>query len=195
MSDLQKQILSQTLQVIRPFRWKPFLLNGTVSATLVILLMWLLTQQFDWVIWTILILLTFVYLFFRDAFLQLNLRKVMERQYNYTLEKHHDITLYLPLFDNSRGTIIAKNAAIVFAKDACSLITFKQPTFSRTPIDSIRVPLGKDFQLSAMAVSPDKPMIFLDAFLMGTPFRFSIWKSPDIIAIIEPIIVSAKKEV
>jgi len=82
MSDLQKQILTQTLQVIRPFRWKPFLLNGTVSATLVILLMWLLTQQFDWVIWTILILLTFVYLFFRDAFLQLNLRKVMERQYN-----------------------------------------------------------------------------------------------------------------
>lgn len=195
MSDLQKQVLTQTVQTIRPFRWKPFLLNGTVSATLVILLMWLLTQQFDWAIWTILILITFVYLFFRDAFLQLNLRKQFERQYTYTQEKNPDVTLYIPLFDNARGTLIAKNAAIVFAKDACGLITFKQPLFSRTPTDSIRVPLGKDFQLSAMEVAPDKPMILLDAFLMGTPFRFCIWKSPETIAIIEPVIGSVQKDV
>lgn len=37
MSDEQKEILQKTAQLIRPFSWKSFLLNGTISSALVML--------------------------------------------------------------------------------------------------------------------------------------------------------------
>lgn len=195
MSDSQKGILQQTTQLIRPFSWKSFLLNGTISSALVILLIWLLTQSFDGLFWTVMVVLTFVYLFFRDIFLQSRLKKQISVQYSYTLEKRPDTVLYLPLFDPTRGMLVLKHAALVFLPDTCGLITFKQSPLVLTPADAIFVPLGKDFLLESYEDPQDKPYFLLKINLMGTVFRIGVIKNPEIESRIKSIIDVKEKDV
>jgi hypothetical protein len=195
MSDFQKTLFRQTAEAIRPKSWKAFVIKAAISSALVILLVFALTGNISWWLSLGIVAITLVYNYARDIVLRLLAMRQMNSQFAYSFEKHPDISDYVPVFDTTSGVLQLKFAAIIFRKNDCGLITFKQPAFAKNPKDSIVVPIGNDFSIDSLRVVTGKPYVILSATLMRTPFFFGVYKNEIILTKIESIIDSNSKEV
>ena len=195
MTDYQADILKRTTQVIRPFRWWSFLVNVMIASGIVILLVWLLTSEFSWLISLAVILITFIYNLLKDRVNRIYMRKIIKNQYAFTYGKYPEIDLYVPVFSDATNMYRLKSTALLFHEDTCSLITFKQSFFAKYPEDSILVPLGKDFCLKSYEPVAKQPFGFCHISLMNTDFTIGVLSDIQLITKIQSVIDANTKDV
>ncbi|MFA5178754.1 MAG: hypothetical protein WC363_00715 [Candidatus Izemoplasmatales bacterium] len=195
MSDYQALVLKKTTQVIRPFHWWSFLINVAIASVIVIALVWLLTQELNWIISLAVIPITFVYNLLKDRLNRIYMHSIIQRQYAYTIGKHPEWQLYIPVFSDATNMYRLKSTALLFRETTCSLITFKHRFFAKYPDDSILVPLGKDFSITSFEPVPKQPYGFCHISLMGTDFTIGVLYDEKLIKKIQSVIDDNTKDV
>lgn len=195
MSPFQTEVLAGSFKAIQPQRLKPLLVSSLISCVLVLILVGLIMETFDWVLGLIVVVVTALYMGLKELFLQSRIKKTLALQCAYALEKYPEAVLYVPGLDRSGSMLSPRSAGLLFFQETCVLITFKQHLLSPKPLDSLLVKCGSDFVLGTSTTAKELPYVFYRSTLLGTELEFGVLNSELIQTKISAIQSDAPKEV
>ncbi|MFP4478160.1 MAG: hypothetical protein ACLFPM_01850 [Candidatus Izemoplasmatales bacterium] len=184
MSKLQNEIFVQTKSLtgtVNPLRIFLYTLISSIMLVVVLALFNMITWPMTFVI----IAISFLYSILRDYSITKYSNKQMIKYYNYTLDKHDDLELYVPLLEKTFQGYFLKRAALVIENGQLYIEAFRQRKNDKQDQLSIPVKYGDKFVIDRQSVDKNHKSITLDSTFAGQYYRFTIVNNKEAIALIE----------
>ncbi len=184
MSKLQNEIFVQTKSLtgtVNPLRIFLYTLISSIMLVVVLALFNMITWPMTFVI----IAISFLYSILRDYSITKYSNKQMIKYYNYTLDKHDDLELYVPLLEKTFQEYFLKRAALVIENGQLYIEAFRQRKNDKQDQLSIPVKYGDKFVIDRQSVDKNHKSITLDSTFAGQYYRFTIVNNKEAIALIE----------
>ncbi|MCF7923844.1 MAG: hypothetical protein K9L64_01905 [Candidatus Izimaplasma sp.] len=184
MSRLQEDVFQQTKNLVGKVNLFRIILYTLISAVIIIAVLYLFDYFTIEVVFIILIM-SLLYSFLRDFSITKYSAKQMQVLYNYSLEKHGDIDLYIPVFKKSRQGYLLKRSALIIKDGELFLEAFKQKRSKKQQQVSISVKYGEKFVIDFQKVDKNGKTITFDSTFATQYYRFSIVNNKEALNLIE----------
>jgi hypothetical protein len=194
MSESQKALLARTASLLKPFHPQKTLLYALIASVVVLAILYFAADLWDWRLSLAVLAMTIAYDFGKDGIVRFRTRRVLLRQCEHVLSRFPATEFYIPLVENQGGWFVVKPAGIAFEANSAWFVTYKQPLFSTVPQDSIRVPAGSEFQITAFDESLGKPWLSFKANLIARQMHLAVPNEPDLTEKIRGLAPHLQKE-
>lgn len=184
MNKLQDEVFVQTKSLtgtVNPLRIFLYTLISSIMLVVVLALFNMLTLPMVFVI----VAISFLYSVLRDYSISKYSNKQMLKYYDYTVEKHDNLELYIPLLEKTFQGYFLKRAALIIEDGQLYIEAFRQRKNDKQDQLSIPVKYGDKFVIDRQSVDKNHKSITLDSTFAGQYYRFTIVNNKTAIDLIE----------
>jgi hypothetical protein len=184
MNKLQDEIFIQTKGLtgtVNALRIFLYTLVSSIMLVVVLALFSMLTLPMTLVI----ISISFLYSILRDFSITKYSNKQMQKYYDYAVENHDNLELYMPLLEKTFQGYFLKRAALIIENGQLYIEAFRQRKNDKQDQLSIPVKYGEKFVIDRQSVDKNQKSLTLDSTFAGQYYRFSITNNQTAINLIE----------
>ncbi|MDA3932511.1 MAG: hypothetical protein PF513_07225 [Tenericutes bacterium] len=184
MNKLQDEIFIQTKGLtgtVNALRIFLYTLVSSIMLVVVLALFSMLTLPMTLVI----IAISFLYSILRDFSITKYSNKQMQKYYDYAVENHDNLELYMPLLEKTFQGYFLKRAALIIENGQLYIEAFRQRKNDKQDQLSIPVKYGEKFVIDRQSVDKNQKSLTLDSTFAGQYYRFSITNNQTAINLIE----------
>ncbi|MDD3122309.1 MAG: hypothetical protein PHC62_02210 [Candidatus Izemoplasmatales bacterium] len=174
MSPFQRSLLidsAKKVQTINVFR---ILLNVVIFDAFVVAVFLFAEVPFNFLIGSVIFVISIGYTVLKEFMILNRVKKMTKFQYDFLLEKHPQMSIYIPLISHEGKKNHLKSSALYLENDNLFLEAFKHQMLSTKPSDSITVPYGTEFIITSMEPMDLNGLIHYAGNLLEYDYEFYV---------------------
>ncbi|QWC00661.1 hypothetical protein KHQ88_03575 [Mycoplasmatota bacterium] len=184
MNRLQDEIFIQTKSLTGTVNFLRIFLYTLISSIMLFVVL-ALFSMLTLPMALIVVAISLVYSFLRDYSISKYSNKQMIKYFEYSLEKHDDIEIYVPLLERTFQGYFMKRAALIIRSGQLYIEAFRQKKNDKQDQLSIPVKYGEKFVIDRLTVDKNHKSVTIDSTFAGQYYRFSIVNNQTALDLIE----------